>query len=82
MAVVELRKSLIVLIILYAFAALFAIVAAIPMIMHVYPQSECLLFSTEVNQKLFYGHYASKDKYVNTPNNPTIYEHCISLARL
>ncbi len=59
MAVVELKRCLVILIILYVFAALFAVVAAIPMIMHVYPQSECLLFSSEVNQKLFYGHYAS-----------------------
>ena len=40
------------------FAVLFALVASVPMIMHVYPQSECLLFSSENNSKLYYGHWA------------------------
>ena len=43
---------------LYVFAVLFALVASVPMIMHVYPQSECLLFSSESNSKLYYGHWA------------------------
>jgi len=59
MAVVELRKCLITLVALYVFAVLFALVASVPMIMHVYPQSECLLFSSENNSKLYYGHWAS-----------------------
>jgi len=59
MAVVELRKCLITLIILYVLAVLFALVASVPMIMHVYPQSECLLFSSENSSKLYYGHWAS-----------------------
>ena len=58
MAVVELRKCLITLVVLYVFAVLFALVASVPMIMHVYPQSECLLFSSENNSRLFYGHWA------------------------
>ena len=61
MAVVELRKCLIILMILYVLAFFGAMLAAISMIMHVYPQSECLLFSTSgQGGKLFYGNYASK----------------------
>ena len=58
MAVVELRKCLITLVVLYVFAVLFALVASVPMIMHVYPQSECLLFSSENQSRLYYGHWA------------------------
>jgi hypothetical protein len=65
MAVVDLKKCLVILIIMYVLALLFAIVAAIPMILHVYPQSECLLFSNEINQKLYYGHYASEFKLIS-----------------
>ena len=61
MAVVELRKCLIILMIFYALAFFGALLAAISMIMHVYPQSECLLFSTSgAGGKLFYGNYASE----------------------
>ena len=60
MAVVELRKCLITLVALYVFAVLFALVASVPMVMHVYPQSECLLFSSENNSRLYYGHWACK----------------------
>ena len=60
MAVVELGKCLVILMILYAFILVFALMAMIPMILHVYPRSECLLFSSQSGNKLFYGHYASK----------------------
>jgi len=60
MAVVEAKKALLIMIILYGFVALFGILAAVPMIMHVYPQSECILFSGHgFGDKLNYGHYAS-----------------------
>ena len=63
MAVVELRKCLITLVALYVFAVLFALVASVPMIMHVYPQSECLLFSSENSSRLYYGHWACELHY-------------------
>ena len=60
MAVVELRKCLIILIVFYCLSAVFGFLASVPMILHVYPQSECLLFSNEYNQKLYYGSYVRK----------------------
>lgn len=58
MAVVELKKCLVILMILYGLAMLFGLMGFIPMIAHVYPQSECLLYSYQIMQKLSYGHYA------------------------
>ena len=61
MAVVEAQKAMLILMILYGCAVVFGFLASIPMIMHVYPQSECLLFSyTEPGDKLSYGSYASE----------------------
>ncbi len=56
----NLRKCLLTIAVLYPLACLFALVASVPMALHVYPQSECILFSTSGGGKLFYGHYASK----------------------
>ncbi len=60
MAVVALRKCLIVLMILYALSILVGLLACVPMILHVYPRSECILFSSQGGQDLYYGHYASE----------------------
>lgn len=60
MAVMEFQVALTVLMILYGLAIVFGFLASVPMVLHVYPQSECLLFSTQIGDKLFYGHYASK----------------------
>ena len=63
MAVVELRQCLIVLMIVYFFAVAFGLLASAPMVAHVYPQSECMLFASAAGQggdKLSYGHYASE----------------------
>eukprot|EP00095_Tigriopus_kingsejongensis_P009673 maker-scaffold84_size396325-snap-gene-0.18 protein:Tk09673 transcript:maker-scaffold84_size396325-snap-gene-0.18-mRNA-1 annotation:"eif2 kinase if2k-d (incomplete catalytic triad)" len=59
MAVVELKKCLIILLILYALVLLFGLLASISMIIHVTPQSECLLYSYQIQAKLSYGHYAT-----------------------
>jgi len=45
---------------LYGLATAFGFLASVPMVLHVYPQSECLLFSSQIGDKLFYGHHASK----------------------
>jgi hypothetical protein len=60
MAVVETRVALKVLSILYVLATVFGFLASVPMVLHVYPQSECLLFSSQISEKLFYGHHASE----------------------
>lgn len=63
MAVVEAEKALLILMILYGVAVVFGFLASIPMVMHVYPQSECLLFSHALGptfDKLSYGTHASK----------------------
>ena len=60
MAVMELKVALTVLMILYGLALFFGFLASVPMVLHVYPQSECLLFSAQYGDSLSYGHYASK----------------------
>ena len=61
MAVVEAEKAMLILMILYVFAVLFGLDASIPMIWHVYPQSECLLFAgPEGPNRLSYGTHASE----------------------
>ena len=61
MAVVEAQKAMLILMILYGCAVFFGFLASIPMVMHVYPQSECLLFSYPyAGDKLSYGSHASK----------------------
>jgi|FrelakmetLWP11LW_1041352.scaffolds.fasta_scaffold398555_1 hypothetical protein len=60
MAVMELKVALTVLMILYGLAFFFGFLASVPMILHVYPQSECLLFSAQYGDSLSYGHYASE----------------------
>ena len=57
--------SLVIFSFLFGFIGLYSLVfgflASVPMIYHVSPISECLLFSTVARSgKLFYGHYASK----------------------
>ncbi len=64
MAVMELQVALTVLMILYALAFFFGFLASVPMVLHVYPQSECLLFSTQYGDSLSYGHYASEFIYI------------------
>lgn len=62
MAVVEAKKALVIMMILYGAVAIFGILAAVPMMLHVFPQSECILFSSYnqyPSEKLNYGHYAS-----------------------
>ena len=56
----ELQVALAVLMILYGLAFFFGFLASVPMVLHVYPQSECLLFSAQYKDTLSYGHYASK----------------------
>ena len=61
MALFEAEQVMIRLMILYGCAVIFGFLASVPMIYHVSPISECLLFSTVARSgKLFYGHYASK----------------------
>ena len=61
MAVVEAKRAMMILMILYACAVFFGFLAAVPMFLHVTPISECLLFSyVGLGGKLYYGHYASK----------------------
>lgn len=55
-----LAGSLLVLMGLYFLAAMFAVLASAPMIMHVNPRSECLLFSYQDADSLSYGNYASE----------------------
>jgi hypothetical protein len=66
MAVMELQVALTVLMILYGLSILFGFLASVPMVLHVYPQSECLLFSAQYGDSLSYGHYASKLKLIQT----------------
>jgi hypothetical protein len=61
MAVVEAEKAMLILMILYGCAVVFGFLASIPMVMHVYPQSECLLFSYgEKGDKLSYGDHSGE----------------------
>jgi len=60
MTVVQAEKAMSILMILYGCAVVFGFLASVPMVLHVYPQSECLLFSSIVGGRLNYGHYASK----------------------
>jgi len=60
MAVVEAEKAMLILMILYGCAVVFGFLASIPMVMHVYPQSECLLFSYPYGgDRLSYGSHAT-----------------------
>lgn len=60
MAVVQAEKAMLILMILNAFAMVFGFLASIPMVMHVYPQSECLLFSHPFGGgRLSYGTHAT-----------------------
>jgi hypothetical protein len=63
MAVMQLEVALAVLMILYALSFFFGFLASVPMVLHVYPQSECLLFSAQYGDTLTYGHYASELLY-------------------
>ena len=61
MTVVEAEKALTVLMILYVCALIFGILASVPMAMHVFPTSECLLFSHSAGgDQLSFGNHASK----------------------
>ena len=59
---IKVRGALTILIGLYIWANIFGLLASIPMIIHVYEKSECILFSHEVTKggSLSYGHHASK----------------------
>ena len=65
MAVVEAEKAMLILMILYGCAIIFGFLASIPMVMHVYPQSECLLFSYSFQggDRLSYGSHASMSSF-------------------
>ena len=56
-----LRKCLVILMVLYVLSALFSLLAFIPMLMHVSPRSECLLFSKQGGDKLYYGHHSREN---------------------
>ena len=52
---------------IYGLSVIGALMASIPMILHVTPRSECLLFSAAIGGgggRLEYGNYISKSHYV------------------
>ena len=52
----SLRSMLVSLMTIYVLSVIGALMAAIPMILHVNPRSECILFASQEG----YGHYACK----------------------
>jgi len=55
---VSLQRTLVILLIVYAVAALFSLLAGASLVAHVDPYSECILFSQLEGGKLYYGHEA------------------------
>ena len=57
---VSLKRTYMILLIVYVLAAVFGLLAGAALTWHVDPFSECLLFSHSYGNKLYYGHEASK----------------------
>ena len=57
---VSLKRTYMILLIVYVLAAVFGLLAGAALTWHVDPFSECLLFSNSFGGKLYYGHEASK----------------------
>ena len=57
---VALQRCLTILLLLYVLAAAAALLAGATIVAHVDPFSECILFSSQNGDKLYYGHEASE----------------------
>ena len=57
---VSLKRTYMILLIVYVLAAVFGLLAGAALTWHVDPFSECILFSHSFGDKLYYGHEASK----------------------
>ena len=68
---VSLKRTYMILLIVYVLAAVFGLLAGAALTWHVDPFSECLLFSHSFGGKLFYGHEASKS--VSSLSLPAIF---------
>ena len=61
---VSLKRTYMILLIVYVLAAVFGLLAGAALTWHVDPFSECLLFSHSFGGKLYYGHEASKSVFL------------------
>ena len=59
---VSLKRTYMILLIVYVVAAVFALLAGAALTWHVDPYSECLLYSHTLGDKVVYGHEASKEE--------------------
>lgn len=59
MAVIQAKQAMIILMIFYALVFIFGSLASLAMLTHVFPQSECILFSGVDRDKFHYGNHAS-----------------------
>ena len=66
---VSLKRTYMILLIVYVLAAVFGLLAGAALTWHVDPFSECLLFSHSFGGKLFYGHEASKSVLLDLVSN-------------
>ena len=57
---VSLKRTYMILLIVYGLGAVFALLAGAALTWHVDPYSECLLYSHPVGDKIEYGHEASR----------------------
>ena len=57
---VSLKRTYVILLIVYGLAAVFALLAGAALTWHVDPYSECLLYSHPVGDQIEYGHEASE----------------------
>ena len=71
---VSLKRTYVILLIVYGCGAGFALLAGAALTWHVDPYSECLLYSGPVGNKIEYGHEASKCTAVATKIRPSIYK--------
>ena len=57
---VSLKRTYVIMLIVYGLAAVFALLAGAALTWHVDPYSECLLYSHPVGDQIEYGHEASE----------------------
>ena len=76
---VSLKRTYMILLIVYVVAALFALLAGAALTWHVDPFSECLLYSHTAGDKVVYGHEASKSDCYLSPQQSSAHLEIFSI---
>ena len=77
---VSLKRTYVILLIVYAVAALFALLAGAALTWHVDPFSECLLYSHALGDQMVYGHEASKYDSLSVLFSPSALENIFTVC--